>query len=166
MTARTYSAVIDKASSALAKVHSVVLDASFVRHADRQAAARLAQKVAAVGVNVIFLECACPREVALQRLAQRWQNRIAREQLQDLAGDETALLASDGRPALYDAQCAAWQAFDPAQEAGMTHFAIDPPPGRQHRTGTRDITRTPSRLLVMNFYLLAALSPRPGRQSE
>jgi uncharacterized protein len=124
-TALTYSALIDKASSALAEGHSVVLDASFVRHADRQAAARLAQKVVAQGVNIIFLECACPREVALQRLAQRWQNRVAREQPHDLAEDETALLASDGRPDLYDAQCAAWQAFDPTQEAGMTHFVID-----------------------------------------
>ncbi len=124
-TARTYNALIDKASSTLASGHSVLLDASFVRRADRQAAARLAQTAVPNGVNVILLECTCPRELALQRLAQRWQNRVAHEQLHDLAGDETALLASDGRPDLYNAQCTAWQDFDSTQEAGVTHIVID-----------------------------------------
>ena len=121
-TARTYNALIDKASSTLASGHSVLLDASFVRRADRQAAARLAQTAVPNGVNVILLECTCPRELALQRLAQRWKSRIIHEQHTCQAG---ALLASDGRPDLYDAQCAAWQAFDPAQEPGVTHIVID-----------------------------------------
>lgn len=147
-TARTYSALIDKASSALAGGHSVVLDASFVRYTDRQASARLAQMTVPNGVNVIFLECTCPRELALRRLAKRWKSRITHEHfLASLLSEasrasgvagmafkqhhcqkgelETALLTSDGRPDLYDAQCAAWQAFDPAQEAGVTHIVID-----------------------------------------
>ena len=90
--------------------------------ADRQAAARLAQTAVPNGVNVILLECTCPRELALQRLAQRWKSRIIHEQHTCQAG---ALLASDGRPDLYDAQCAAWQVLDPAQEAGVTHIVID-----------------------------------------
>ena len=143
-TARTYNALIDKASSTLASGHSVLLDASFVRRADRQAAARLAQTAVPNGVNVILLECTCPRELALQRLAQRWKSRIIHEHFlasplseasraSGVAGmafkqhtcQAGALLASDGRPDLYDAQCAAWQAFDPAQEAGVTHIVID-----------------------------------------
>jgi len=79
------------------------------------------------GANVIFVECACPREAALQRLALRWKTRIEQEQCDCPASSqpETALLASDGRPELYDSQCTAWQPFDSAQEAGLAHIVVN-----------------------------------------
>jgi aminoglycoside phosphotransferase family enzyme/predicted kinase len=117
-TARTYQALLDEASAALASGRSVLLDASFVRRADRQAAARLA---AAQGARAILIECVCPPDIALQRLARRWTARIA-EQLQ--AGAE-ASLASDGRPDLYERQRARWEAFDAEQEPALTHLQVE-----------------------------------------
>lgn len=112
-TARTYEALLSKAGRALSAGRSVVLDASFIRRADRLAAARLA------GVHharVIFLECVCPRAVSLERLARRWQQRVEGE-----AG-QTASLASDGRPELYDAQATIADAFDPGVEPAIEHI--------------------------------------------
>jgi uncharacterized protein len=114
-TARTYDALIEKAGEALAAGRSVLLDASFLRRSDRQAAARLA---AAYEARLLFVECACPREVALQRLAKRWQSRT--EGIQEPG--ETASRASDGRPDLYDAQQRAWEPFDPGPEPDTGHI--------------------------------------------
>ncbi|HLV99184.1 MAG TPA: AAA family ATPase [Ktedonobacterales bacterium] len=117
-TARTYQALLEAAEAALASGRSVVVDASFIRRADRQAAARLA---AAQGAQAIFLECVCPQEVTLERLARRWAARVAGESQAD--GD--ASQASDGRPDLYAAQVARWEAFSAAQEPGMAHHQIE-----------------------------------------
>ena len=72
-----YDALVKEAGRALADGRSVVLDATFLRRADRQAAARQA---AAFGSGTIFVECVCPRAIALERLAQRWQSRLERAQ--------------------------------------------------------------------------------------
>ncbi len=117
-TARTYQALLEEAAAGLASGRSVVLDASFIRRADRQAAARLA---AAQGARAIFLECVAPQEVTLQRLARRWAARVAGE---TRAGSE-ASQASDGRPDLYAAQQARWEAFDAAQEPGLAQYHIE-----------------------------------------
>lgn len=101
-TARTYDALLTEAGTTLAQGRSVLLDASFSQRAHRQAAAR---EAAAHGAACLFVECVCSREVALERLARRWQARVERNQ----PASEAASLASDGRPSLYDAQCAAWE---------------------------------------------------------
>jgi len=116
-TARTYDALLTEAKAALANGHSVLIDASFMQRADRQAAARAA---AAHGANAIFVETTCPKEVALKRLAQRWKVRTG-----ECKGTaEAASLASDARPALYDAQCAAWEAFISNEEPAMERVTI------------------------------------------
>ncbi len=114
-TAHTYQTMLDEAGAALASGRSVLLDASFIRRADRQAAAH---EATAHGAHTIFVECVCPREVALQRLAQRWKTRVERDQ----ATSEEASRASDGRPDLYDAQCALWEAFDADEEPHTAHI--------------------------------------------
>jgi len=115
-TACTYAALLDEARAALAAGRSAILDATFARRADRLAATRLA---AAHGADCVFLECACPRAMALDRLARRWASRVARHQP---AGGPSA--ASDGRPELYDAQCAAWELYDAAAEPGIARRLV------------------------------------------
>src|SRR5262249_51522034 len=97
---------------------SVLLDASFIRRTDRQA---IAHAAIAHGADVLFVECICPPEIALQRLAQRWTMRNADPQ--HLASS-TASLASDGRPALYDAQRAIWAPFVAGEELGVQHVVV------------------------------------------
>jgi len=116
-TAHTYQTMLVEAGAALASGRSVLLDASFIRRADRQAAARAAT---ARGAQTLFVECVCPREVALERLARRWKTRVARDQ----ATSEKAIRASDGRPDLYDAQCAVWEAFAADEEPHTQHLVI------------------------------------------
>ena len=116
-TANTYQALLVEASAALVSGRSVLLDASFIRRVDRQAAARAAT---ACGAQTIFVECVCPREEVLKRLARRWKARVERGQ----ATSEEASRASDGRPDLYDAQCAVWEAFDAGEEPRTEHFAV------------------------------------------
>jgi uncharacterized protein len=113
-TARTYDALVKEAGRALADGRSVVLDATFLRRVDRQAAA---QQAAKFGIRTIFVECLCPREVALERLARRWKSRIEGTQ-------EAASRASDARPDLYDAQAAAWEDFVPGEEQDSEHVVI------------------------------------------
>ena len=113
-TARTYAALMKEAAKALANGRSVVLDATFLRRVDRQAAAR---EAAALGIRTIFVECVCPQEVALERLAQRWQAHLAGTQ-------EVVSRASDARPELYAAQAAAWESVVPGEERDSEHVVI------------------------------------------
>jgi len=115
-SARAYAALLAEAGSALAAGCSVILDATFARRADRLAAARLA---AEHGAECAFVECHCPREITLDRLARRWEAHVAQRQP---AGASSA--ASDGRPELYDAQRAAWQPFNAGAEPGIARYAI------------------------------------------
>ena len=113
-TARTYDALVKEAGRALADGRSVVLDATFLRRADRQAAAR---EATVFGSSTIFGECVCPRAVTLQRLGQRWQSCLEGAQ-------EVASRASDARPDLYDAQAAAWEDCIPGEEQDGEHVVI------------------------------------------
>lgn len=116
-TARTYDALLASARVTLAQGRSALLDASFISREDRQAAARMA---AAYDADVVFVECTCPKEVALKRLAQRWKVRIG-----ECKGVvEEASRASDARPDLYEAQSAAWDAYRPEEEPGMKWIAV------------------------------------------
>lgn len=117
-TARTYASLRDQAARTLAEGRSVIVDASFARRDDRR---MLAGAAAGTGARVIFLECRCPADVALARLERRWERR-AREDTRP--ADERAE-ASDGRPAIYAAQAAAWEAFDGADEPGVDHIPLD-----------------------------------------
>ncbi len=109
-TRRTYQALRREARNILAQGCSVLLDASFLRRTERQA---LAQEATRAGAAAFFVECVCPREVAVRRLAQRWQKRTEERS----PFPQEASLASDGRPDLYNAQANAWNAFSPREEA-------------------------------------------------
>jgi predicted kinase len=113
-TSRVYQNLFDQAATLLSAGRSVLLDASFIRRAHRHAAA---QEAALHGANLVFVECQCPREVALQRLTRRWQARLARQQTDSSA-------ESDARPDLYDAQADAWQPFYADEEPATEYLAI------------------------------------------
>ncbi len=113
--ARVYQRMLDQASSLLASGKSVLLDATFNQRAYRHAAS---QEAALHGSTLVFIECQCPREIALQRLTRRWQARLAQQQHTDVSA------ASDGRPELYDAQADGWQPFYPEEEPASEYLAI------------------------------------------
>lgn len=115
---RTYQALLEEAQAALASGRSVLLDASFARRADRQAATQL---VATRGVRALFIECVCPPAVALHRLARRWASYMAGE----AQANAQASQVSDGRPDLYERQRAVWEAFKAEQEPGLAHLQIE-----------------------------------------
>lgn len=112
---RTYTALREAMSNTLASGRSVLLDASFIRRADRQA---IAQEAMPHHAQVYFIECDCPREDVLQRLAQRWQQRTKSTPA------AAASLASDGRPDLYDMQRDRWEGFEACAEAGVQHITL------------------------------------------
>ncbi|HEY0755521.1 MAG TPA: AAA family ATPase [Ktedonobacteraceae bacterium] len=114
-TARVYQQILNQATDALAAGHSAILDATFGQRAQRHAAA---QEAILHEANAVFIECQCPRETALQRLTQRWQERETQEQ----ADNPSA--ASDARPELYNAQADAWQPFHADEEASTEYLAI------------------------------------------
>ena len=116
-TACTYEALLVEAEAILARGRSVLLDASFARQVYRQKAARLA---AIQGASCLFVECVCPREVALARLADRWQDRVDGNKQQI----KVASHASDGRPDLYDAQYATWESVDIEEEQQIPHLVV------------------------------------------
>lgn len=116
-TARTYAALRADVASALSTGRSALLDASFLRRAERQA---LVQIAAAHNAQVIFVECTCPREVVLQRLARRWEQRVQGKRT-SCAGSAQA---SDGRPELYDKQRANWEELDASEKAVMQQYVL------------------------------------------
>ncbi|MDQ2885634.1 MAG: AAA family ATPase [Chloroflexota bacterium] len=116
-TARTYAALRAEVASALSTGRSALLDASFLRRAERQA---LVQIAAAHNAQVIFVECTCPREVVLQRLARRWEQRVQGKRT-SCAGSAQA---SDGRPELYDKQRANWEELDASEKAVMQQYVL------------------------------------------
>jgi len=67
-SARTYNAMLAAAREHVEAGHGVILDATFQRRADRDAARALA---AALGVPFILIECWCPDEQVRQRITLR-----------------------------------------------------------------------------------------------
>ncbi|WIG60180.1 MAG: hypothetical protein OJF49_002928 [Ktedonobacterales bacterium] len=121
-TARTYEAMRVAAAAALAEGRSALLDASFVRRADRLSLAGVARDY---GARAVFVECVCPRKVTLERLARRWQERVTPE-AQGTEREMAASGASDGRPELYDAQAALWEPVTTEEAAaGLAHAQVD-----------------------------------------
>ncbi len=84
--AGTYDELFRKAGHLMGSGKTALIDASFIRRADRQRAAALAS---AYGVRLVILAPECPRQKLLERLARR----------EDLGND-----ISDGRPELLDRQ--------------------------------------------------------------
>jgi aminoglycoside phosphotransferase family enzyme/predicted kinase len=111
---RVYQAMFDQAASLLGSGRSVILDATFGQRTHRHAAAQVA---AAHGASLVFIECRSPREVALQRLADRWQARLTGQPAISSA-------ASDARPDLYDAQADAWQPFYAEEEPATEYLPV------------------------------------------
>ena len=112
--ARVYQHMLDQAATLLAEGRSVLLDATFAQRTYRHAAA---QEAALHGATLVFIECQCSREIALQRLAQRWQTRLTQQ-------PTNASAASDGRPELYDAQADSWQPFYAEEEPATEYLPI------------------------------------------
>ncbi|HUY79132.1 MAG TPA: AAA family ATPase [Ktedonobacterales bacterium] len=111
---RTYAALRVRLDEALVEGRSCLLDASFARRADRQAVARVASRR---GARVVFLECVCPPEIAVRRLADRWQARRVS------AGENQQ--TSEGRPELYAEQRSHWESVDADEESALTHVVMD-----------------------------------------
>ncbi len=70
LTRATYAALLDRAAQALGEGRSVVLDATFLERAWREAAVGLAARH---GAHPILFECRCPAEIVEQRLRYRAQ---------------------------------------------------------------------------------------------
>jgi aminoglycoside phosphotransferase family enzyme/predicted kinase len=115
-TERTYAALADAAASSLKAGHSVILDATWSSRAHREQVAAIA---ATHGAQAIFLECVCPRPVALDRLRGRWQAKVS-----GALPSDSPSVASDGRPELHDAQAASWQAYDENAEDHLRHVSV------------------------------------------
>ena len=67
-SARTYAAMYAAAAAALNGKRGAILDATFQRRADREAARAVASRA---GVPIRFVECACPDAEMRRRLAER-----------------------------------------------------------------------------------------------
>lgn len=116
-TQKTYDILNQRTQAYLQQGSSVILDGTFACRADRQ---RIVQEAVNHGATILFIECTSPREITLQRLAQRWQARVGVSQ----AMQRNASLASDGRPELYDEQARRWEAFDAKQKPHIEHITI------------------------------------------
>lgn len=104
-TQRTYKAMGERARALLAQGRSLVLDATFARRWQREAAQRLAEQC---GALFLCLECVAAPKVVRQRLAERQE-------------DPTSL--SDARWETYQAQRAI---FEPLQELDdWRHVVVD-----------------------------------------
>ncbi|MFD6268749.1 bifunctional aminoglycoside phosphotransferase/ATP-binding protein [Nocardia asteroides] len=66
--AAVYDALFDRARELLAQGVSVILDASWIRDADRRGARALAEQVC---VEMVTLRCVCPRDLAHRRIRAR-----------------------------------------------------------------------------------------------
>jgi hypothetical protein len=66
--AATYAALYAAAAEALSAGRGVILDATFQRRADRNAARAIARRA---GVPILFVECTCPEDEVRRRLAER-----------------------------------------------------------------------------------------------
>lgn len=67
-SARTYGALYDAAAAALAAGRGAIVDATFQRRADRDAARAVARRA---GAPILFVECRCPEAEVRRRLTER-----------------------------------------------------------------------------------------------
>lgn len=97
-TQKTYEALYQRAEQSLLRGQSVLLDASFIRRADRERAQNLAKRL---GAAFYLLECVCPEPVVQERLARR---------------EEEGRDVSDGR----------WEIFQRQKEVAEPITEVDP----------------------------------------
>lgn len=97
--AEVYGELLHQAGQRLERGESLVLDGTFSRAALREAALNVGRDFAA---DTVLVHCACPRDVALERIAARLQRPGAD--------------ASEAQPAVYDQLLAEWE-WSP----GLTH---------------------------------------------
>ncbi|HEY82832.1 MAG TPA: AAA family ATPase [Dehalococcoidia bacterium] len=103
-TRRTYDKLFEEAKDTLGQGGSVILDASFIKRAERLRAKSLAEEMNA---DFIILECVLDEENVKRYLAQRWQQGSV----------------SDGRWEIYQSQRGH---FDPVTEvADAAHIIVD-----------------------------------------
>jgi len=102
MSRRTYDKMFADAEAILAQGGSVILDASFIKRAERQRAVELAQRM---GADYFAAECRLDDAVIKQRLEQRLKEGSP----------------SDGRWAILEPQK---QAYEPVTEVDLSRYAI------------------------------------------
>uniref|UniRef100_A0AAU2K1I3 AAA family ATPase n=1 Tax=Streptomyces sp. NBC_00049 TaxID=2903617 RepID=A0AAU2K1I3_9ACTN len=105
-TARTYAALLDRASTLLSLGESVVLDATWSDAGQRDAALRMAERTSA---DLVALHCQAPGEVSAARLTTR------------------APRASDATPEVAKAMAAAeppWEEAVPIDTGGLLEAAV------------------------------------------
>jgi uncharacterized protein len=108
VSARTYATMFERGRACLERGESVLLDATFMRLADRERARELASDT---GASFACLECIAPEDVVVTRLTEREQNE--RE-------------VSDARVDTYYAQK---DSFEPVDEIpGWQHITVDMEP--------------------------------------
>ncbi len=73
-TAKTYTALLERAEQALRQDRGVVLDASYQRQADRDRVRMLAQRL---GVRLYCILCVCPEEEMKRRMTKRALDPLA-----------------------------------------------------------------------------------------
>lgn len=73
-TAKTYTALLERAEHDLAQGRGVVLDASYQRQTDRKQVRMLAQRL---GVRLYCILCVCPEEEMKRRMAKRALDPLA-----------------------------------------------------------------------------------------
>jgi aminoglycoside phosphotransferase family enzyme/predicted kinase len=108
---RVYDAMADLARHALRQGHSVCLDASFAKRAERKRLAALAQNV---GARVYAIECLAPDAVIRERLRAREQ---ATATISDAREDILESFRQDYEP-VQDAELACHVALDTTQDIG------------------------------------------------
>jgi aminoglycoside phosphotransferase family enzyme/predicted kinase len=94
MNARVYTALLEGAAGELAAGRSVILDATYRRRADREAAAALARRF---GARLVVVECVADEATCLARIARRREDPGRH---------------SDSRPEVFFAQRAAFEPLD------------------------------------------------------
>ncbi|MBW1713962.1 MAG: AAA family ATPase, partial [Deltaproteobacteria bacterium] len=111
MSARTYAELLDRAQDLLQAGCSVVLDGSYQRRADREAAAAAAEQA---GARIFFIKTTCQPDEQRRRLERRWLKK------------ET----SDGRAELMDRQAQAFEPPGPVEDGRLAVIQTDGPKTR------------------------------------
>jgi predicted kinase len=99
---KTYAEMLRQARQHLEEAPGVILDGSYKRAAERERVRQTAQEW---GVRVVFVYCACPREIVRERLIRREANTTS---------------ISDGRLELLEFQQEDFDSLTQADQPGLT----------------------------------------------
>jgi predicted kinase len=81
MRERVYATLLTRAEHVLRSGRGVILDATFRGRSERAAALALGRRL---GMEVLFVECRCPRALALERLSKRVDGQSVSDAREDL----------------------------------------------------------------------------------